>query len=94
MITATNGREAVDQFAEKADEIDLVILDVTMPQLSGIAAGNEICSIRRDVKVVLVSGYNDPVNLDSVDLPTSHFLQKPYQLDELRGLLQQLFAQS
>jgi CheY-like chemotaxis protein len=79
VLTARNGREAVERFREKRDEFVLVLLDLTMPEMSGREALREIRRIRGDVRVILSSGYPES---DAVrDCPGSgpvRFLQKPY----------------
>src|SRR5262249_7505126 len=58
VFLAANGQEAVDLFAGMADEISLVLLDLTMPVMSGEATLRRLRAIRPDVPVILSSGYN------------------------------------
>ena len=82
--TATDGDEGVEVFRRHADEIALVLLDVTMPRLSGHDTLPQLRRVREDVTVVLSSGYSEEVARDQVaDQPISGFLQKPYSPAEL-----------
>ena len=79
ILAAADGTEAVKRFAAEPDCIDLVLLDLTMPGLSGEETLRELQRIRPEVKVLLSSGY------DQVEA-TQHFagqglagfLKKPY----------------
>ena len=94
VLTASDGREAVDVFRKRADEITLVILDLTMPHLDGEQAFREIRRIQSDVKVLLSSGYNEQ---DATQRFTGKglagFLQKPYSVDSLKRKLREVLSQ-
>ena len=51
VLTASDGREAVECFGEKCDEIDCVILDLSMPHLDGAQAFEEMQKVREDAEV-------------------------------------------
>ncbi len=57
VITAVDGAEAVRKFAGNSDSIDLVILDIVMPNMKGNKALDEIRKIRPAVNAIYVSGY-------------------------------------
>ena len=57
VILAEDGREAVEVFRARHNEIDCVLLDLTMPNLDGEEAFKEMKEIRNDVRVILSSGY-------------------------------------
>lgn len=82
VLEAADGREAVSLFAARRDEVDVVLLDVTMPELDGFGALREIRSLEPTVPALLVSGL--PAEDDAIPEggPTS-FLSKPYGLEEL-----------
>jgi len=79
VVLAENGKEAVDLYKVLADKIDLVLLDMTMPVMSGEEAFRHLKTIRPEVRVVLSSGYNE---VEAVRRFTGKglagFLQKPY----------------
>ena len=60
-ITAIDGQDAVEKFAARKDEIELVISDVVMPRKSGKAAYDEIRGMSESVKFIFVSGHANNV---------------------------------
>ncbi len=84
VLTARDGREAVEVYEHRGAEIAVVLLDLTMPQLGGQAALAELRAIDADVRVVLSSGYDeeDVAQRLEGEQPTG-FLQKPYRAQEL-----------
>jgi PAS domain S-box-containing protein len=91
VITAADGREALDRFGPLRDDIALVLLDLTMPHLDGEACFHALRQMKADVKVVLSSGYNeqDVVNLFS-GKGLAGFIQKPYTTDELLAKVREI----
>ncbi len=57
VITAENGRDAVERFREKKDLIQLLLFDVIMPEKNGKEASSEIRKINADIKTLFLSGY-------------------------------------
>jgi nitrogen-specific signal transduction histidine kinase/DNA-binding NarL/FixJ family response regulator len=84
VVTAADGREALDIFVREAARFDLVLLDVIMPRLSGKEV---LCQIRRiapESKVVLTSGMAGAKQVRELEgLGAAHVLTKPYPIDEL-----------
>ena len=81
---AEDGRKAVEVFKRVRAEVDLVILDLTMPHLDGEACFRELRLMKPEVKVILSSGYTeqDVVNLFAGQ-GLAGFIQKPYTSEEL-----------
>lgn len=93
VMTANDGREAVDLFSEHADEIACVLLDVTMPYLDGGQVLREIRQIRPKAKVILSSGYDeDDITTRYNDLAPIGFIQKPYELATLEKRLREVLS--
>jgi signal transduction histidine kinase/CheY-like chemotaxis protein len=88
VLTAADGVEAVEVFREASAGIDLVLLDLTMPRMGGVAAARAIHALRADVPIVLVTGYGE-IPADAADLFAAA-LPKPFRLDRVRSLLQRL----
>ena len=84
VIEAINGREAVQKFGEHQDEIQLVILDVVMPEKNGKEAYEEIRTMRHDIKALFMSGYTADVVLDKgVFGKAFDYIAKPIAPNEL-----------
>lgn len=88
VLTARNGREAVEIFRRRKDEILCVILDVCMPQMDGHETFDILCKLRKDVKVIIASGHSesDFVGLYSGKRPAD-FIQKPFRANRLAAKL-------
>ena len=85
---ARNGREAVDIYRKAKDQIDLVILDMIMPEWDGGKTFNELIQINPDLKVLLSSGYSINGQAQSIlDRGCKGFIQKPFSMN---GLSQQI----
>ncbi|MCD6595686.1 PAS domain S-box protein [bacterium] len=84
VLTAMNGVEAVKLYDVKKDEIDLVILDVAMPQMDGLEALNKILEIDSAAKILMVSGYTQIDTVDKcISAGAKGFIRKPFRIFEL-----------
>ncbi len=93
VILACNGCEAIEIFTERSDEIDCVLLDLTMPGMNGEQAFGELRRIRNDITIIMSSGYNEQdVTQRFVGRDIAGFIQKPYVLATLATELQRALA--
>ncbi|MGB5195627.1 MAG: ATP-binding protein, partial [Candidatus Deferrimicrobium sp.] len=84
VITAADGLEGVSRYRDLWREIDLVILDMVMPNMSGGDCFRRMKEINPKARVVLSSGYSmDGAIQDVMDEGILAFIQKPYRLEEL-----------
>jgi PAS domain S-box-containing protein len=84
VLTAENGSEGVKAFAEHADEVSAVLLDLLMPEMGGEEALDRIAGIRPGVPVVLSSGFDESEAARRLGgRRVAGFLQKPYNVDRL-----------
>jgi len=82
VYTAGSGQEAIAVYMEKHKEIDLVILDMTMPGLSGGETFDRLRAINSSIRVLLSSGYSlEGQAQEILNRGCSGFLQKPFSLD-------------
>lgn len=87
VLTAKDGFEGL-KVVEAGTILDAVLLDLTMPRMSGDETFREIHKLRPDLPVILVSGYNEQEVTDQfVGRGIAGFIQKPFQLAELRDKL-------
>ncbi len=88
VATASGGREALRLFRERPDEVTLVVLDLTMPDMDGEETLDALRQVRSDVPVVLSSGYSElEVMQRFKEKSVSGFIQKPYEMSTLRETL-------
>jgi PAS domain S-box-containing protein len=84
IFTASSGSEAVEIFTEKKSEIDLVIMDMIMPNLHGIALYDKLKGVNPGLKVILSSGYSLNGQARKImDKGCNGFIQKPFRLSEI-----------
>ena len=82
VVLASNGREAIETFTKNSEAFSAVLLDMTMPELSGEEVLRELQSVRPSVPVVLSSGYRQDDAVTGVGAHTV-FLRKPYSPKDL-----------
>ena len=93
VVTAPDGRSGVEAFRAGGDHIQLVLLDLTMPDLSGIEALRAMTAIRGDVRAILSSGYDEQQATQGADgVRWSAFLKKPYRYADLVAVVRQAMA--
>lgn len=84
VYVALNGHEAISVYMEKRKKIDLVILDVTMPGISGGEVFDRLREVSPEVRVLLSSGYGINGEVQQIlDRGCNGFLSKPFRLKEL-----------
>lgn len=90
---AADGQEALERFARDPHAIDLVIMDVTMPRLSGDDAFRAMRELRSDVDVILMSGFSRRAVLQRVlGEGAAGVLKKPFTREELDAELTRVAA--
>ncbi len=93
VVTACDGRQAVESVARMADEIDLVILDLIMPGMDGGKTFDRIREIRPRTRVLLSSGY--AINGQAEEIlkrGCNGFIQKPFDIQQLSDKVRQLLG--
>jgi PAS domain S-box-containing protein len=85
VLVADDGQQAVEIYRERWRQIDLVILDLTMPRLSGREALERLRQINPAARVLLASGY--AAGLEPSTLPVYGLLDKPYRAPDLARLV-------
>jgi CheY-like chemotaxis protein len=80
ILIAESGPRALKIFREHASEIDLVLLDLTMPEMSGEEVFHKLRGIRADIGIILSSGYSEQEILGLIEGTTrTSFIRKPYR---------------
>jgi CheY-like chemotaxis protein len=93
VLSAADGREAVDLYRGKAAAVDAVLLDMTMPHMDGDATFGELRKIRADVRVIVSSGYSEQDAMDRFrGARPAGYLQKPYRMTDLLDAVDQVVS--
>ena len=92
-LMASNSREACQLFKDKYKQIDLVILDMIMPDENGATTYKRLKRINPDVKVLIATGYMKDVNVDEIldDIP-NQLIMKPFKLGELTNKIDTILS--
>jgi two-component system, cell cycle sensor histidine kinase and response regulator CckA len=93
VIEAGDGTTGVALFQANREVIDVVLLDMTLPGLSGREVVDELRRVQPDTKVVLTTAYSRDLAVTAFDGHHPwHFIRKPYRLRELIDLLRNVIA--
>ncbi len=85
--------DALEVFRNKPQDFDLVITDMTMPNMSGAALARELLTIRRDIPIILVTGFSERINEeDAKGIGIREFLMKPVSLVNLSQTVRKVLA--
>jgi signal transduction histidine kinase/CheY-like chemotaxis protein len=91
VLPAANGHEAMQIYTENKAKIDLVILDMVMPDMGGRVVYDRLKQCNSDVKVLLSSGYS--LSGEAAEIMKSGcngFIQKPFNIKELTAQIDQI----
>ena len=84
VLGAKSGTEAVDIFKSNLDIIDLVLLDLVMPDMGGEDAFGILKQLKPDINVLLSTGYNEnEVVMKLINSGCKGYIQKPFTMDKL-----------
>jgi two-component system cell cycle sensor histidine kinase/response regulator CckA len=89
--TRTNSLEALEVFRSDPYGLDLVITDMTMPQMTGKELARQIMNIRQDVPVILCSGFSEQMDEEkAAKLGIRAFVMKPVVRSELAQIIRKV----
>ncbi|MCK4889654.1 MAG: response regulator, partial [Candidatus Aminicenantes bacterium] len=93
VMSASNGRNALDLIKSKNVKIDMLITDVVMPEIGGIELSERMKAIFPELKVLYCSGYPDDniVSVNRVLHEEINFIPKPYSSKELSKKVREIF---
>jgi len=86
VLKASSGEEALRIYSERGKEIDLVLLDLIMPGMSGVRCFEELREMDPEVKVIVMSGY--PIEEEMLRRATGSIM-KPFGVKELLEIIKE-----
>lgn len=93
VLPADNGQDAIDTYTAHREKIDLVILDMIMPGMTGGEVFNRLKKIDPNIKAILSSGYSlDDQGKKIIDSGFLGFLQKPFGMKDISSKIKEVLA--
>jgi CheY-like chemotaxis protein len=93
VLEANSSKEAIDIYQEKKDRIDLVILDMILPEINGGVVFDRIKAMNPKVKILLSSGYSiDGRATELLKRGCRGFIQKPFTMKKLSEKIKEILA--
>ncbi len=87
-ITSTTGHE-VEKILKQNPDVDVVLLDMKMPDVSGDEVLKRIKNFKPEIQVVILTGYGDTESaVEMARLDAFSYLQKPVEIDRLTKILE------
>jgi CheY-like chemotaxis protein len=95
VIAASNGKQALECYANRGREISFVLLDLIMPEMDGFDVLKTLKEIDPAVKVIISSGYaGDAPRDELLSMGAVGFVDKPYTVQQLQTALNEAFQSS
>jgi len=93
VLAAADGGTAADLFEARHQDIQAILLDMTIPSKSSREIAAEARRIRPDVKIILATAYSQEMAATSfAEVRLDGYLRKPYRIDDLMKMLSDLMA--
>jgi len=94
VTSALSGSEAWGTFIECPDAFDLLITDQTMPDITGIELAEKMLEARKDLPVILITGYSESVSPEQAKAAgVSEFVMKPFAKQEVAKTIRRVLTQ-
>ena len=91
VTTRENGALGLDYFTQHADEIDIVLTDIIMPQMSGLTFARAARRIKPDLRILFISGYAEDHQPESHETSNGrNYIQKPFTVSTLCGKVREI----
>lgn len=95
VLTTTSAREVVEIFQKQYHHIDCVFIDFTMPQMDGVELFHKLKQIKKDIPVIISSGYTEEQTMDRFNnIQPEGFIHKPYRLRQLAVQMETIMDKS
>ncbi|MDD4940101.1 MAG: response regulator [Candidatus Omnitrophica bacterium] len=92
IVTASNGKDALG-ILNRPNDIDLIILDVVMPDMNGLELLEKMRRINKYSKVVIMTGYSSKdIAIEALRLSADEYIEKPFDINNVKDTLRKLLA--
>ncbi len=89
--TRLNPIEALELFRSKPDEFDLVITDMTMPQMTGVKLAKKLKDVRSDIPVIICTGHSSLIDEKKAEeLGIAAYAMKPIEMSDIAGTIRKV----
>jgi CheY-like chemotaxis protein len=94
VLTAANGREALQIYNQSQNDVQLVLTDMVMPVMDGATLFAQLRQARSDVKLIAITGYPlDPGIVDLLKQEVFSFIQKPLRVEQIARSISEALSQ-
>lgn len=93
VTTCSNGKDALHEFEKNVNDYDLIITDMTMPQMTGIELVEHVRKLKPGFPIILCSGYSDLIRKKQIENLNLSYLEKPVEMKELVRVVRTIFDQ-
>lgn len=88
IVGKTSPAEALRLFTESPEDFDLVLTDLTMPELTGLELSEKIKKVRQNIPIILFTGYSDQVSKDAAaEAGIDEYCMKPISMRVLSSIV-------
>jgi len=92
VVTASNGLDGLKLFDATKDGFDLVITDLIMPNIGGVALITIIKKQAPDLPIIAITGYGEQPESLAIEARADVVIEKPFKLEKLDDIIQRLLA--
>ncbi|MBX9682355.1 MAG: response regulator [Hyphomicrobium sp.] len=86
-----DGLEALDYFTANLESVDLIVTDVDMPQLDGLALAEKALALKPAISIVLMSGFSDQLDrAAALQAQRMASIPKPFTLEQIKAMVRSL----
>ncbi len=92
VVIATGGQEGLDYLANASDIPDIVITDLTMPEMNGVEFARILAAVRPELPVIIDTGFAASGELTNLPSNITAIVQKPFQYTVLAAKIDKILA--
>ena len=93
VASAGNGYEALNYL--RGNDVDLIITDINMPEMNGLAFLRELNRCHPSSNVIMITAYGEVESyLEAMSLGAFEYINKPVKMDELKKIINKIFRET